>query len=565
MSIQKNNHTLSEGKLKTPPLSLSSNKNSLNNQIKTSYINKKSFHMSNIRITNNFENRGTKNFSENISLQLSKPSSMPIQYFQTTNKKNIDRFIPIRNKNENYSITNNFLLNYNNKTTNLENKNNNNNNESTISLLNSFMLDALCINDNSINKTLKNRILKFNKNTNNNNINNINNNNMYFNPINQINSIINNNSNILKEIDPIIERKKNIEIFPELILDAPNFIDDYYLNLLDWGTKNIISVALSKSVYLYNYLTQQINLLFTDINNICSLNFMNNGIVLAIGLKNGNINLFDIEKNKLIRKINNVRYDNRVSVLNWNNYILSSSGKDNVIINHDVRKKNDIIQILNGHNKEVCSLKWNNNYNNYLNGDYLLSGGNDNLINLWDIKNLSKPLNTIINTFNSDNNDEIKFINPQNTFNLHKGCVKALDWCPYERNIFISGGGVNDKTLKIWNSSNGTLIKNIKVNSQICSVYFNKYEKEILTTHGFSKNEIGIWSFPKMLKITELYGHTNRVLYSCMSPDGYMLLTGSTDETLRFWKINDKNKIENNLNNNEKYNKNNIFESMNIR
>ena len=111
------------------------------------------------------------------------------------------------------------------------------------------MLDALCINDNSINKTLKNRILKFNKNTNNNNINNIDNNNMNFNPINQINSIINNNSNILKEIDPIIERKKNIEIFPELILDAPNFIDDYYLNLLDWGTKNIISVALSKSVY----------------------------------------------------------------------------------------------------------------------------------------------------------------------------------------------------------------------------------------------------------------------------------------------------------------------------
>ena len=88
MSIQKNNHTFSEGKLKTPPLSLSSNKNYLNSQIKTSYLNKQSFHMSNIRITNNFENRGTKNFSENISLQLSKPSSMPIQYFQTTNKKN---------------------------------------------------------------------------------------------------------------------------------------------------------------------------------------------------------------------------------------------------------------------------------------------------------------------------------------------------------------------------------------------------------------------------------------------------------------------------------------------
>jgi WD40 repeat protein len=50
-----------------------------------------------------------------------------------------------------------------------------------------------------------------------------------------------------------------------------------------------------------------------------------------------------------------------------------------------------------------------------------------------------------------------------------------------------------------------------------------------------------------------------------MSPDGCMLLTGSTDETLRFWKINDKSKIENKLNYNENNNKNNIFEFMNIR
>ena len=161
MSVEKNNKTFSEGKLKTPPLSLSSNKNSLNNKIKTSYMNKNSFQISNIRITNEFENRGTKNFSENISLQLSIPSSN--RYPLTTNKKNIDRFIPIRNRNEEHSITDNFLLNYNNKTTNLEKNfninynNNKNNNESTISLLNSFMLDALCINDNSINKNLNNQ------------------------------------------------------------------------------------------------------------------------------------------------------------------------------------------------------------------------------------------------------------------------------------------------------------------------------------------------------------------------------------------------------------------------
>ena len=30
---------------------------------------------------------------------------------------------------------------------------------------------------------------------------------------------------------------------PERILDAPQLIDDYYLNLLDWGNQNILSVC----------------------------------------------------------------------------------------------------------------------------------------------------------------------------------------------------------------------------------------------------------------------------------------------------------------------------------
>jgi cell division cycle protein 20 (cofactor of APC complex) len=35
-------------------------------------------------------------------------------------------------------------------------------------------------------------------------------------------------------------------------LDAPEFMDDYYLNLLSWGSNNIISVALNKAVYLWH-------------------------------------------------------------------------------------------------------------------------------------------------------------------------------------------------------------------------------------------------------------------------------------------------------------------------
>lgn len=45
---------------------------------------------------------------------------------------------------------------------------------------------------------------------------------------------------------------------PEKILDAPEIMDDYYLNLLDWSSSNMLAVALKQSVYLWNASDQSI-------------------------------------------------------------------------------------------------------------------------------------------------------------------------------------------------------------------------------------------------------------------------------------------------------------------
>lgn len=39
---------------------------------------------------------------------------------------------------------------------------------------------------------------------------------------------------------------------PDRILDAPDIINDYYLNLMDWSSSNIVAVALGKVIYLWN-------------------------------------------------------------------------------------------------------------------------------------------------------------------------------------------------------------------------------------------------------------------------------------------------------------------------
>jgi cell division cycle 20-like protein 1 (cofactor of APC complex) len=66
---------------------------------------------------------------------------------------------------------------------------------------------------------------------------------------------------------------------------------------------------------------------------------------------------------------------------------------------------------------------------------------------------------------------------------------------------------------------------------------FSKNANEIVSTHGYSLNQIIVWKYPSMQKVATLTGHTYRVLYLSMSPDGQTIVTGAGDETLRFWNV----------------------------
>ena len=369
-----------------------------------------------------------------------------------------------------------------------------------------------------------------------------------------IKEIYENNINMCKDIMDnhlLLSNTRHILDEPEKILDAPQLIDDYYLNLLDWGVSDVISIGLGEAVYLWNAKTSETTELTTSINhsNICSVSFMNNGICIAIGYSEGNVELWDIEKQEKIRTLNG--HNGRVSSLSWNNYILSTGSKDGVILNNDVRiKSHTVHKLIEGHNKEVCALTWN------CENSVLASGGNDNLVCLWDVKSTSHAVN--VNDKHKhksiwsliENVDEHKCyeIQPQYMFTQHEAAVKALAWSPWTRGLLASGGGKKDHCIKYWNTENGTLINSYDTGSQVCCLKWNPHEKEIISSHGYSKNQITVWNYPKMNKVIDLIGHLNRVLYMAISPDGCKLVTGSADETLRFWNLNDNEVIKSRMN-----------------
>ncbi|GER39495.1 WD-repeat cell cycle regulatory protein, partial [Striga asiatica] len=119
----------------------------------------------------------------------------------------------------------------------------------------------------------------------------------------------------------------------------------------------------------------------------------------------------------------------------------------------------------------------------------------------------------------------------------HTAAVKAIAWSPHQNSLLASGGGTADRCIRFWNTSSGNQLNRVDTGSQVCNLAWSKNVNEIVSTHGYSQNQIMVWKYPSMAKVATLTGHSLRVLYLAMSPDGQTIVTGAGDETLRFWNV----------------------------
>jgi cell division cycle protein 20 (cofactor of APC complex) len=326
---------------------------------------------------------------------------------------------------------------------------------------------------------------------------------------------------------------RKIPSAPARILDAPDLVDDYYLNLLSWGPDNILAVALAHCVYLWNANTGDIQHL-TTINGpddyVTSVNWCTmpgHSKYIAIGTNSCTVQLWDAVAMRKVRTMQG--HTGRVSSIAWNQHWLTSGGRDSLILQHDVRSANHIVSTYRAHEQEVCGLKWNEE------GSALASGGNENYLCIWD-----SAMSASQRGRRSSSSAAAAEMAPRLLLTQHKAAVKALDWCPFHRGLLASGGGTADRTIKFWNSNSGAMLNSIDTGSQVCSVLWSKQQRELVSAHGFSENQLILWKYGNgstLTKVKEFTGHTKRVLGLSASPDGSTVVSAAGDETLRFWNI----------------------------
>lgn len=90
---------------------------------------------------------------------------------------------------------------------------------------------------------------------------------------------------------------------------------------------------------------------------------------------------------------------------------------------------------------------------------------------------------------------------PRMILDQHIAAVKAVAWCPWQRNILATGGGTADRTIRIWNAQDGANLQSVDTGSQVCAIQWSNHYKELVSSHGFSDNQLIVWKYRDMSKV----------------------------------------------------------------
>ncbi|MEM9923192.1 MAG: NB-ARC domain-containing protein [Cyanobacteria bacterium P01_D01_bin.50] len=248
-------------------------------------------------------------------------------------------------------------------------------------------------------------------------------------------------------------------------------------------------------------------------NQIWSLSYHPDGQRIASGSDDQTVRIWDITDGKCLQTIQG--YTNSVKSVKFtpNGKQLVSAHQDRTVKIWDVFSHQHLFT-LKGHDSPVLSVAL------HPNGELIASGSEDGTIKIWDI-------------------DQNKCLY---SLSEHASNVWGISFSP-DGQLFASGS--YDKTIKIWRLDQKICIHTLKgYDDQIGAVTFNP-GGSLLATAGESAVEIWDVASGNRLYILEEEEHKGRVKSVAFSPDGKLLVSGSTDQTIKIWDLHQRQLIRN--------------------
>ncbi|MBH8560714.1 hypothetical protein I8748_00565 [Nostoc sp. CENA67] len=248
-------------------------------------------------------------------------------------------------------------------------------------------------------------------------------------------------------------------------------------------------------------------------NQIWSLTYHPDGQQIATGSDDQTVRIWDITDGKCLKIIQG--YTNWVKSAKFtpNGKQLVSAHQDHTVRVWDIFSHQNL-HTLKGHESPVLSVAL------HPDGQLIASGSEDGTIKIWDINNS----------------------NCLYTLSEHAGDVWGITFSPNGQ-LLVSGS--YDKTIKIWQLNEQVCIHTLKgYDDRIGAATFNP-EGSLLATAG--ESTVDIWDVASGICLYSLEeeGHKGRVKSVAFSPDGQLLVSVSTDKTIKIWDLRKRQCIRN--------------------
>lgn len=161
-------------------------------------------------------------------------------------------------------------------------------------------------------------------------------------------------------------------------------------------------------------------------------------------------------------------------------------------------------------------------------GRYMLSGGADGVIVIYDLENFTgKPQYTC----------KAVCTVGRSSRHVHKFSVETVQWYPYDTGMFVSSSF--DKTMKIWDTETLKPAEVFEFETNVYSHHLSPIaRKHSLIAVGSKNPKIQLCDMKSGAKIHVLQGHRAEVLSVRWSPRyEYILASASADSKVKVWDV----------------------------
>ena len=144
-------------------------------------------------------------------------------------------------------------------------------------------------------------------------------------------------------------------------------------------------------------------------------------------------------------------------------------------------------------------------------GRQALSGGQDNVLRLWDT-----ATGLLVRTFDAQTDN-----------------IDAVGFSPDGRQVMAAGNG---KQIRVWDIASGQLVRTLEGHTDaVLSAVFLANGRQILS--GSRDKTVKLWDVETGQAVKSFEGHTEEVLSVAVQADGRRALSASKDRTLKLWDV----------------------------